>query len=155
MMRKTPTMIKPLAFGSFLTDLKNFIGVTEKSTAEAAELLKTAESGVKVFDDTIAALPVDKSPQGFITMADQPVGAIDRLVRSADLEGIVRLSNNKVPITTSDITNFHKLVGETPEFAFKNVDDAATITKRTHPELDVTPDNMDNLSAGSKEKVKK
>lgn len=145
-----------IAFKGFLRELRRFAGVSTKALEDAEKLLKSVDSGIKSVDDAISSAPITRTKDGIILIGDETVGSVDRIMRSGDLENVIRISKRTdIPITSADREAFKVVVGDTPEKAMKEVDDMATRNKRTYPDLDAGIDDIDNISESGKKNLKK
>lgn len=140
----------PRAIGSFVKSLKNFIGIG-KNADNLVTSLKNVDSGIKSLDDALRDLPVTKSSTGHLTVAGEPLGSINKVLREGDLVEIVRLSGKQIPITAIEKANFKTAVAEFPEKAIRDVLDNADVTKIKYPQLNVNIDNINLLPDSAKQ----
>lgn len=141
-------------FREFLEDLKSFSGFEKTLAIDAERLLREVDTGIKGVDEAIKSLPVAKSEQGFLIMGERPVGEINKVLREADLAELVRISKKDIPITSSDKSLFKATVNDTPELKFREVSDLANASKAKYPHLDVTVENIENLSKAGQRDLK-
>lgn len=143
------------SFRNFLTKLKNYSGIGKGTTSEITTAIKEASSGVRSVDDAIKSLPVGRTKQGFLTLAERPIAFVNRILREANLDELVKLTQRNIPIGSVDRKLFAETVGATPERALKNVDDLASVTKNARANLNVTTDAVSQLSDTAKRDLKK
>nr|WOJ45382.1 odv-e56 [Apis mellifera nudivirus] len=147
------TEIFALGFKDFLSKLKRVNIKT--TTEEITSLLKQSTSGIKSVDDALTSLPVLRERQGWHSIASRPVGYVNRILREGNLDALIALSSRKIPIGSTDRRLFSQTIGSTPEKSLKEVGDVASVTKRTHVNLDVTPENISKLGTNATREVKR
>lgn len=143
------------AFVQFLESLKLFSGFERTEAIEMENLIATVDSGIETVDTAIKELPISKTEQGFITMGDRPVGEINQIMREGDLVELVKISKAEIPVTSSEVSEFQRLVQNTPELKYRQVKDLSSVTKAKYPHMDVEPENIDTLSQGAKNDLSK
>lgn len=132
---------------------KKFLGITRNTVSDMLDTLKNVATGVRNVDDVLKNLPVSKSKRGYLLVGENTVGAVERMLRSADLDALARISKSNVRITSIDRSAFKSTLGVTPEIHLKSIDDAALATKRARPQLDAG--SLDRLSNAAKSDLKK
>lgn len=132
---------------------KKFLGVTRNTVSEMLDALKNVATGVRNVDDVLKNLPVSRAKRGYLLVGENTVGAVERMLRSADLDALARISKSNVRITSIDRSAFKSTLGATPEIRLKSIDDAALATKRARPQLDAG--SLDRLSTAAKSDLKK
>lgn len=121
------------------------LAVRDASEAEALQLLRSADTSIKVLDDVLSGLRVVKSDAGFLLVEGESVESVRNLLRSADLEGLVRLTSRDIPILESDVIEFRRLVPDNPEKALNVLSREIIESKTTRSYLDVSPENIESL----------
>lgn len=143
------------AFKDFLKGLKRLTGVGKASVEEASTLLKSVNSTVRSVDEAVKSLPVSRARQGYLLMGEETVGSVNKILREGDLSGLVRISKRDIPYTSADTKAFKSTVADVPEKKFRDVQDLAASSKKSHPQLDVSAEQAANLSNSAKADVKK
>nr|WIE70396.1 ODV-e56 [Oryctes rhinoceros nudivirus] len=119
-----------LPIKAFLKELKS---MAKAGIGDVQNLLKSFKSNIKSLDDIVTTLPVTKNKYGFIELAENSVGNVNKVIREANLAELVRLSGKNVPYTSADVVSFKTLVSDTPELSFKELSDLVTANKNhTH-----------------------
>lgn len=142
----------PISIKTFLKELK---GVSKAGLAETESLVKSFKSNIKSLDDIVTNLPITKNKHGFIEMAENTVGKVNKIMREGDLAEMVKLSGRNVPFTSVDTKGFKSLVADTPERAYKDIADLATSNKRSFPQLNVSVTELPNISKSAAKDVAK
>lgn len=144
-----------VAFEDFLRDFKNFTGFEKAYAADAEKVLREVDSGIKSVDDAIKSMSVTQLDDGFLRIADQPAGAINKILREGNLEDLVKASKQDIAITSRDKALYSELVKATPEKSIYAVSEETATNASKYPQLDVTADNISSLSVAGERDLKK
>ncbi|ACH96245.1 odv-e56 [Oryctes rhinoceros nudivirus] len=132
-----------LPIKAFLKELKS---MAKAGIGDVQNLLKSFKSNIKSLDDIVTTLPVTKNKYGFIELAENSVGNVNKVIREANLAELVRLSGKNVPYTSADVVSFKTLVSDTPELSFKELSDLVTANKKSYPQLDLKTADFPTMS---------
>lgn len=83
-------------------------------------------------------------------MGEETVGAVHRLVREANLDGLARAAGANVLITSTERSAFRQTMLDTPERALRDVGEAAATSAARRPHLNVTAEQVTSLSTSGK-----
>lgn len=133
----------PIPIRPFLSEFRT---ASRFAIADVEALLKSFKSEIKSLDELVTTLPVTKSKHGFIELADNTVGKVNRVLREGDLAELVRIAKRNVPFTSVEATAFRSLVSDTPEIALKSVTDLAETSARAHPHLNLREADFPSMS---------
>lgn len=145
---------QPRALNSFIKSLKTFTGIG-KDVDVVSTSLKNVDSGIRSLDDALKDMPVTKTNAGHLTIADEPIGSVNKILREGDLSELVRLSGKQIPVTSIDRVNFKQAVSEFPEKTYRDIVDSADVTKTNYPQLNVNVDNLNLLPDSAKQLASK
>lgn len=83
----------PLPIKTFLKELKT---MSKASVTGAETLLNSFKSNIKSLDDIITTMPVTKNKYGFINMAENSVGSVNKVLREGDLPELIKMSGKNI-----------------------------------------------------------
>lgn len=135
----------------FARSLRRFVTIgTEASVSELRRLTESLKSGITSLDDIVRSFRISRSPRGYMLMGEETVGAVHRLVREANLEGLARAAGSNVLITSAERAAFRQTMLDTPERALRDVGEAAATSAARRPHLNVTAEQVASLSTSGK-----
>lgn len=83
-------------------------------------------------------------------MGEETVGAVHRFVREANIDALARAAGANVVITSTERSAFRATMVDTPERALRDVGEAAATSAARRPHLNVTAEQIANLSTTGK-----
>lgn len=119
------TFVARGVMSAFLRGLKVFKN-TAKATAEdlASLFKKSAKTGITTLDDILPKIKVKKGADGLLTVADNvPIGKLEKMVKSANLDALVKLGDSGVTVTAKEKTAFKNIIGETVQAEIHSLDE--------------------------------
>lgn len=143
-----PTLLKDLIKG-----IKELASFSKGEIKDAEELLRSTESGIEAADSAFKELKVAKA-DGLLTIGAEPIGSFNKILREADLRGIVNLAKKTIPVSEEQVAAFKKLIGPTNESVYKDLIDDTAKNVEKYPHLNVTINNIDTLSETAKRDIK-
>lgn len=110
---------------TLLNDLKVFKNSIKHSADELAVLLKrSAKTGIGVVDDILLKIKVQKTARGFLAIeGDVPINKFEHLIKSADLDGLTKITKTTKTVTSKEKTAFKEIVGKTAESELHNLNE--------------------------------
>lgn len=144
------------ALRDLTSKLSKFVKISAKNSAEEVSIItKSVSTGTRSIDDIIKALPVKRTKNGLITIGDETVGTINRVIREANLAKLAELAKYGKPITATEKSLFRELVGETAERTLKDISDATVSSVKSYPKLNVGAEGVSALKGSDKAVVEK
>lgn len=141
---------------SFTHSLRAVENVTGLAASSAlSELVRTTTTGLTAFDSSLRSLSIVGTATEPVRIANQPIGAVYRVIRSGDLGAYMNLVKSQVAFSSIDASSFSSAVGATPERALHTLNKTVEQNSKTHPDLLLTADDLPNASASTKEIIKK
>lgn len=130
----------------FLSALREFAGITEKSAEELTILTKSVDTGSEIVDDILKGLNFEKSTLGYLTVGeDLPLNALEKIIKQADLNELIKATKSEISVTKSDAEAFKNLVGNTPERTIYELKAEIEATKKAYPQFDVNAEEINKL----------
>lgn len=139
------------AVKEFARTLRRFVTIgTEASVSELRRITESLKSGIRSLDDIVRSFRISRSPRGYMLMGEETVGAVHRLVREANIDGLARAAGANVLITSTERSAFRQTMLDTPERALRDVSEAAAASAARRPHLNVTAERVAELSTSGK-----
>lgn len=113
------------AMSALFRSLKGLKNTVKATAAELATALKSAaKTGISTLDDILSKIKVKKTGKGLLTVADDvPVSKLEKVIKSADLDGLAKLSDSAATVTSKEKAAFKEIIGETAESQIHTLDE--------------------------------
>ena len=138
-----------------ISSLERFSGFAAESVKveDVISTLDKTSSNVEIADIAFKSLDVSKSKFGFITVNDQYIGKLTKLVKSANLAEILKLAKRNVIPTVEEQQLFEDAVGDTRELHLSKIENLAKEFKATHAQLSATVEELQSLSRNANKEI--
>jgi hypothetical protein len=124
--------------------------LTEGEISAVETVISGFDSQIGPLEETIKSFTITKNKFNFIELNGESVGKVHRVLRSGDLEEVLKLSKRNIPYTSEDVTAFAKVMVDTPEKGVRDIEKLAVANKSKLPQLDLNVEAIDSVSGTSK-----
>lgn len=134
-----------------LKSLKSFKVSIKQTVEELASVLRNAaRTGISSVDNVLSTLKVNKTATGFLTVAnDIPISKLERIIKSADLDGLANLTNSASKVTSKEKAAFKEVIGETAESQLHNLDELTSSASKSTKYADLHIRNVTSATPAS------
>lgn len=118
-------------------------------------VLKNVNSGVSKLDEVFSKMRVSEAENGIIKVGEHFPGELRQLIREGDLSNLMKALKSAEKISAEEMEAFSKLTGNTPEKAIRNILNDAEKLNSQHPHLNITINEIENLTNQQKGTLEK
>ena len=123
--------------------------------ADIKSAVSALKSTVAAVDSCFAHIHIAEAANGFLKFGNHSIGKFRKMIKSADLDGLVEAAGNKIEISEVDRAAFREVIGHTPDLGLKKITEVARDLKKQIAHLDTTIEKVDKLSEKAKKDVVK
>lgn len=146
---------QPTTKTAILAFVASIKGLSRGDTADTQKLFTDFKSPNRPLTVAINNMVVTKSSNGFLSIKNNTIGYVNKVIREGDLQRVINLSSVSIPFTPSQEAEFITSVESFPERHYREIEDRVELLAKQMPELYVQEDQLTKLSSKTKEAIRK